>query len=221
MKISKMLPIIVSVVLVLIWVYIGYDTAVEYIEGRTASPGFYRNITLKEDVSYVDVRREIDAAMNGESYDHTVIPAGSEGTALIIYGRRFSYIENPETDVYGFSARFSDNRVSIRTGPESQLDEHYISYKKIESFEEIISEYNQKVKEAKTEWRKKLTPYILTSVIGAALFSILFLIICIIANKFKMHPGVFAALCSVYALVLMYAIVLFTVSGITIRFMQT
>ncbi|MCR4775048.1 MAG: hypothetical protein K5869_01580 [Saccharofermentans sp.] len=218
MKISKMVPIIVSVVLVLSWVYIGYATAVNYIEGRTASPGFYRNITLKEDVSYVDVRREIDAAMDGESYDHTVIPAGSEGTAFILYGRRFSYIDNPETDVYGFRASFSDNQVSIQTGPESQLDEHHISYKKIENFEEIISEYNQKVKEAKNEWRKQLTPYILTSVIGAALFSILFLIICITANKFKMHPGVFAALCSVYALMLMYAIVLYTATGITIRF---
>ena len=82
MKISKMVPIIVSVVLVLIWVYIGYATAVNYIEGRTASPGFYKNITLKEDVSYVDVGREIETALAAKRMEQTIMTAMPCGILL-------------------------------------------------------------------------------------------------------------------------------------------
>ena len=214
MYISKKVPIIVSIVLVLIWVFLGYRSAL-HIGGGTADPSFYWSVTLKEDVSFVEINKVIDAKLGGEPYDHTDLPAGSEGRAIIGYSRRHTYVNNPEKDIWGFSVYFSrDGKsigVGVKTGPESQLDKYHIYYKKIENYEEIISEYNNKVKEAKAEWGKQAMFRILIGMAVAAVFSVAFLLNCIVANKFKMHPVVFAIMCFVYVVFLIFAMLISTI----------
>ena len=209
MNISKKVPIIVSVILVLLWVFLGFLSA-ERIEGKSADPAFFRDVKLTEDVTIVDMNKVLDAVFDEKEYDHTVIPAGSVGNIYIIYGRRHHIINNPETDIHSFRVSFNikEEYVSahVKTGPESQLDESDIYYKKIENYEEIISEYNQKVKEAKAEWRNQLIQRILTGLIVAAVFSVVFFIECMVANKIKMHPVVFGILCFIYILLLLATI---------------
>ena len=195
MNISKKVPITVTVILVLLWSFLGFLSA-ERIEGKTADPAFFPKVTLSEDVSIVDKNKLIDAALSDDKqYDHTDIPAGTVGTAFITYGRRHHIINDPETDIHSFRVSFYLNEEKIeaqaKTGPESKLDEDNIYYKKFENIEEIISEYNQKVREAKRD---------------AAVFSVFFFIECIVANKIKMHPVVFGILCFIYCLVLLAAI---------------
>ncbi len=210
MNISKKVPITVTLILVLLWSFLGFLSA-EHIEGKTADPAFFSKVTLSEDVSIVDKNKLIDAALSDDKqYNHTDIPAGTVGTAFITYGRRHHIINDPETDIHSFRVSFYLNEEKIeaqaKTGPESKLDEDNIYYKKIENIEEIISEYNQKVREAKREWGKQLFQRILTGLIVAAVFSVFFFIECIVANKIKMHPVVFGILCFIYCLVLLAAV---------------
>ena len=214
MSISKKVPIIVSVVLVLIWAFMGYRSATR-IDERVAEPDFIMNVTLKEDVRFVDINKVIDAQLDGEPYDHTDLSAGLKGRARILYSRWRSYVVDPERDVLGFTVYFSqDNEtidVNVQTGPESQLDEYHIYYKKIENYEEIISEYNNKVKEAKAEWGKQAMFRILIGIAVAAVFSVAFLLNCIVANKFKIHPVVFGIICFIYVLFLIFAMLVSTI----------
>ena len=187
---------LVTVILVLLWCFLGYLSA-ERIEGKTASPAFLSKVTLTEDVRIVDINQVIDATLSDDKqYDHTDIPTGTVGTAFIPYGRRHHIINDPETDINSFRVSFYLNKEHIeaqmKTGPESKLDEDDIYYRKFENFEEIISEYNQKVRDAKSEWRKQLIQRILTCLIAAAVFSVIFFIECIVANKIMLHllPGI-------------------------------
>ena len=210
MNISKKVPIIVTIVLVLIWCSLGFLSA-ERIEGNTADPAFSPKVTLTEDVSVVDRNKVADAVLSdGNQYDHSDIPAGTVGTAFITYGRRHHIINDPETDIHRFRVSFYINEeyisAYVKTGPESQLDEDDIHYRNIENYEEIISEYNQKVTESKNEWRMQLIKRILTGLVIAAAFSVFFFAECIVANKIKMHPFLFGILCFVYSLMLLAAI---------------
>lgn len=214
MSISKKVPIIVSVVLVLIWAFMGYRSATR-IDERVAEPDFILNVTLKEDVRFVDINKVIDAKLDGEPYDHTDLSAGLKGRAHILYSRWRSYVVDPERDVLGFTVYFFQDKetigVNVQTGPESKLDEYHISYKKIDNYEEVISEYNNKVKEAKAEWRKQALFRILIGVAVAAVFSVVFLLNCIVANKFKTHPIVFGIICFIYVLFLIFAMLVSTI----------
>ena len=64
MKISKKVPIIVSVCLVLIWGVLGFIGAVKSTDNKCAGPMYMRRVTLAEDVTAVDISKEIDAAVN-------------------------------------------------------------------------------------------------------------------------------------------------------------
>jgi len=208
MNISKKVPIIVTIVLVLLWGFLGYRSAMN-IDARVASPDYIQEVILAEDVRVIDVEKAIDAVLyDGETYDHSDIPAGSIGTARITYSRWHSIINDPETEVHAFGVDFYSNGNSIhaciKTGPNSQLDVDEIYYKKIENYEEIIFEYNQKVIEAKKEWRKQLILRMLTGLLFAAVFSAIFFIECIVANKIKMHPTAFGLFCFLYVLVLLF-----------------
>lgn len=209
MNISKKVPIIVSVVLVLLWIFLGFRSAMHF-HGTAADPAITRKVTIAEDISVINWNEVYDADPVEKDYDHTTIPAGSAGNAWIDYGYRNQIINDPETDIHIFMVNFFLGENSIRTyfstGPEEQLGQGKISIKKIENYQEIISEYNQKVRDAKSEWRKQLIQRILTGLIAAAVFSVFFFIECIVANKIKMHPVVFGILCFVYCLVLLAAI---------------
>ena len=209
MNISKKVPIIVSVVLVLLWIFLGFRSAMHF-HGTAADPAITRKVTIAEDISVINWNEVYDADPVEKNYDHTTIPAGSAGNAWIDYGYRNQIINDPETDIHIFMVNFYLGENSIRTyfstGPEEQLGQGKISIKKIENYQEIISEYNQKVRDAKSEWRKQLIQRILTGLIAAAVFSVFFFIECIVANKIKMHPVVFGILCFVYCLVLLAAI---------------
>lgn len=216
MNISKKVPIIVTIVLVLLWGFLGYRSAMN-IDARVASPHYIQEVILAEDVRVVDIEKSIDAVLyDGEAYDHSDIPAGSIGTARITYSRWHSIINDPETEVHAFGVDFySDGKsihAGIKTGPDSQLDVDEIHYKKIENYAEIISEYNQKVTEAKKVWRKQLILRIVTGLIFAAVFSAIFFIECIVANKIKMHPVVFGILSFIYSLMLLAALLLGIIS---------
>ena len=208
MNISKKVPIIVTIVLVLLWGFLGYRSAMN-IDARVASPDYIQEVILAEDVRVIDVEKAIDAVLyDGEAYDHSDIPAGSIGTARITYSRRHSIINDPETEVHAFGVDFYSNgnsiHAGIKTGPNSQLDVDEIYYKKIENYEEIISEYNKKVGEEKAKWRMQLLGRMLTGLLFAAVFSAIFFIECIVANKIKMHPTAFGLFCFLYVLVLLF-----------------
>lgn len=209
MNISKKVPIIVSIVLVLLWIFLGFRSAMHF-HVTSADPAITRKVTIAEDISVINWNEVYDADPVEKDYDHTTIPAGSAGNAWIDYGYRNQIINDPETDIHIFMVNFFLGENSIRTyfstGPEEQLGQGKISIKKIENYQEIISEYNQKVRDAKSEWRKQLIQRILTGLIAAAVFSVFFFIECIVANKIKMHPVVFGILCFVYCLVLLAAI---------------
>ena len=208
MNISKKVPIIVTIVLVLLWGFLGYRSAMN-IDARVASPDYIQEVILAEDVRVIDVEKAIDAVLyDGEAYDHSDIPAGSIGTARITYSRRHSIINDPETEVHAFGVDFYSNgnsiHAGIKTGPDSQLDVDEIYYKKIENYEELISEYNKKVGEEKAKWRMQLLGRMLTGLLFAAVFSAIFFIECIVANKIKMHPTAFGLFCFLYVLVLLF-----------------
>ena len=208
MNISKKVPIIVTIVLVLLWGFLGYRSAMN-IDARVASPDYIQEVILAEDVRVIDVEKAIDAVLyDGETYDHSDIPAGSIGTARITYSRRHSIINDPETEVHAFGVDFYSNgnsiHAGIKTGPDSQLDVDEIYYKKIENYEELISEYNKKVGEEKAKWRMQLLGRMLTGLLFAAVFSAIFFIECIVANKIKMHPTAFGLFCFLYVLVLLF-----------------
>ena len=208
MNISKKVPIIVTIVLVLLWGFLGYRSAMN-IDARVASPDYIQEVILAEDVRVIDVEKAIDAVLyDGETYDHSDIPAGSIGTARITYSRRHSIINDPETEVHAFGVDFYSNgnsiHAGIKTGPDSQLDVDEIYYKKIENYEELISEYNKKVSEEKAKWRMQLLGRMLTGLLFAAVFSAIFFIECIVANKIKMHPTAFGLFCFLYVLVLLF-----------------
>ena len=208
MNISKKVPIIVTIVLVLLWSFLGFLSA-ERIQGKTADPAASIKVTLKEEVSVVDRNKAADVVLDGKEFDHTDIPAGSVGNVFVVYSRRHHAINDPETNTHRFQTSFSTEdhpRVYIKTGPESQINDDEIYYKKIENYEELISLYNQKVKEAKTEWGKALLVRILTGIAVAAVFSVVFFIECMVANKIKMHPVVFGILCFILVLLQLLAI---------------
>ena len=208
MSISKKVPVIVTIVLVLLWSFLGFLSA-ERIQGKTADPAFFWEAKLTEDVSVVDRNKVADVVLDGKEYDLTDIPAGSVGNAFVVYSRSHHAINDPETNTHRFQTSFSTEdhpRVYIKTGPESQIKDDEIYYKKIENYEELISLYNQKVKEAKTEWGKALLVRILTGITVAAVFSAIFFIECIIANKIKIHPVVFGILCFILILLQLIAI---------------
>ena len=208
MNISKKVPIIVTIVLVLLWSFLGFLSA-ERIQGKTADPAASIKVTLTEDVSVVDRNKVADVVLDGKEYNKTDIPAGSVGNVFVVYSRRHHAINDPETNTHRFQTSFSTEdhpRVYIKTGPESQINDDEIYYKKIENYEELISLYNQKVKEAKTEWGKALLVRILTGIAVAAVFSVVFFIECMVANKIKMHPVVFGILCFILVLLQLLAI---------------
>lgn len=210
MNISKKVPVIVSIVLVLVWTSWGYWSA-ERIDERHADSYFRMNVTLKEDVSFFDVNKAIDAAMIGKTYDQdylTDLPAGLEGEAVIYYSRRYINVDDPEKDSFGFSASFSKDKesciVRVKTGPESKLENHEISYKKIDNYQEVISAFNQKVKEAKAEWEMQALIRILIGIAAAVVFSVAFKLICNVANEFEIHQAVFGIITIAYVLVQLF-----------------
>ena len=213
MNISKKVPVIVSIVLLVICVLGGLRSATRGT--RTADPGFSISVKLTEDVRIVSVDKEISAALSGEHYDYTEIPAGTVGDAFITYSHRHSYIKDPDTDVLSFRTGFvSDGNHSdiyVSTGPESQLRPNGIHYKKIENYQEIIFEYNRLVKEEKNKWMLKLTLTILFSIAFAAVFSGVFWLECFIANKIRMHPGFFGLMCVIYIVLLMFALMFMSI----------
>lgn len=188
MTISKKVPIIVSIVLLVIWGFLGYRFAVRIGDGVAAFM-FRREVTITEDVMVAD----------------KIIPAGSAGHASIYYSHRSQYIKDIASDKMAFRAYFSQDSegisVYVSTGPESQLKQDQISIRKIENYQEIISEYNQKVKEEKEKWRPQCLLRILTGIIIAAVFSGLFWLLFFIVNKTKMHPVGFSIICSLYILI--------------------
>ena len=143
MNISKKVPIIVSVVLVLLWGFLGFRSAMR-LHGTAADPAIIRQVTITEDISVINRNEVYDADLEGKDYDHTTIPAGSAGEAWIFYGHRDQIINDPETDIHIFTVSFYLGENSIRThfstGPESQLGQGKISIKKIENYQEIISD---------------------------------------------------------------------------------
>lgn len=188
MTISKKVPIIVSIVLLVIWGFLGYRFAVRIGDGVAAFM-FRHEVTITEDVMVAD----------------KIIPAGSAGHARIYYSHRSQYIKDIESDKMTFRAYFSQDSegisVYVSTGPESQLEQDQISIKKLENYHEIISEYNQKVKEEKEKWEPQCLLSILTGTIIAAVFSGLFWLLFFIVNKTKMHPVGFSIICSLYILI--------------------
>lgn len=219
MNISKKVPVIVCIAVVLIHCAVFFDyykkleTRIDYSEERQ----FLYAVKLKEDVRVVDTNKVVDAVIFGEEpYDHTDLPAGSVGEIEIFYSHRSHFINDIETETHGFRAYFhQDNKVilaAIKTGPESQLGEDDISYKSIENFEDFISEHNQHVNEAKDAWDKQLSllkrQLIISVVISAVVFSIIFVIICVIANKFKLPSAVFCIICFFYVVILLATIFL-------------
>ena len=209
MNISKKVPIIVSIVLVLLWIFLGFRSAMHF-HGTAADPAITRKVTIAEDISVINWNEVYDADPVEKDYDHTTIPAGSAGNAWIYYGYRDQIINDPETDIHIFMVNFYLGENSIRTyfstGPEEQLGQGKISIKKIENYQEIISEYNQKVKEAKTKWVIQLLLRILIGIVVAAIFSGIFWLECLIANKIKMNLVGFALICFVYVIMLLFAL---------------
>ncbi|PWJ68739.1 hypothetical protein B0O40_2463 [Ruminococcaceae bacterium R-25] len=209
MNISKKVPIIVSIVLVLLWVFLGFRSAMHF-HGTAADPAITRKVTIAEDISVINWNEVYDADPVEKDYDHTTIPAGSAGNAWIYYGYRDQIINDPETDIHIFMVNFYLGENSIRTyfstGPEEQLGQGKISIKKIEDYQEIISEYNQKVREAKNEWTANLFFKLLISIVVAAVFSIVFWLVCHIANKVKMHPAVFGIITAIFVFILLLAL---------------
>ena len=159
MKISKKVPVIVCTVILLFCIFAGYIHAnSRYFLSDQRQ--FLYTVTLKEGVSIVDTSQAIDAFLDGKPYEPSDIdiPAGSEGYINLMYGHLQSYITDPETNTHRFQVDFyQDDKLihaCLATGPESQLREDEISYKKFGNYEEFIADYNQKVKEAKDNWDK-------------------------------------------------------------------
>ena len=212
MNISKKAPVIVSIALLVIWVFVGYISAISryYLKD---SRQFLYTITLKEDVRISDTELAIDAALDGKQYKHSDISAGSEGHINYFYGHSNSYIVDPETNTYRFRVEFyRDGKIihaHMATGPESQFRSDDISYKKFENSEELITDYNQKVKEAKTDWNIQGWLIILKCIAISVFFSIIFTILCTVANKLKMSPAGFGILCFLYVL-LLFTVIFFS-----------
>ena len=212
MKISKKVPVIVCTVILLFCIFAGYIHAnSRYFLSDQRQ--FLYTVTLKEGVSIVDTSQAIDAFLDGKPYEPSDIdiPAGSEGYINLMYGHLQSYITDPETNTSRFQVDFyQDDKLihaCLATGPESQLRENDISYKKFGNYEEFIADYNQKVKEAKDNWDKGFWFCILRGLAVAVVLSILFIILCAVANKLKMNPAVFGILCAIYVVLVLAAVV--------------
>lgn len=214
MKISKKVPVIVCTVILLFCIFAGYIHAnSRYFLSDQRQ--FLYTVTLKEGVSIVDTSQAIDAFLDGKPYEPSDIdiPAGSEGYINLMYGHLQSYITDPETNTHRFQVDFyQDDKLihaCLATGPESQLREDDISYKKFGNYEEFIADYNQKVKEAKTDWNIQGWLIILKCIAISVFFSIIFTILCTVANKLKMSPAGFGILCFLYVL-LLFTVIFFS-----------
>ena len=205
MKISKKFPIIVSVCLVLIWGAFGYLCAVKSTDNRCAGPMYMRRVTLAEDVTVVDISKEIDAAVNKEPFVPAELKAGTSGT--VYYGDS-DFINDPYNGRHSFPiSLYQDGetyRVSLVTGPESGLAANEIHITKIGSYQEFISENNQKYREGKASLAMALLPRTLIGIAAGALFSGIFWIECTIVNKKNKHPAVFILLCLLDLLLMIY-----------------
>ena len=213
MKISKKVPVIVCTVILLFCIFAGYIHAnSRYFLSDQRQ--FLYTVTLKEGVSIVDTSQAIDAFLDGKPYEPSDIdiPAGSEGYINLMYGHLQSYITDPETNTHRFQVDFYQDdkliQACLTTGPESQLREDDISYKKFGNYEEFIADYNQKVKEAKDDWDKQFWLRILLYVAIAVVFSIIFIVICVLANKSKISPSAFRISCFIYVPILLATIIL-------------
>ena len=214
MNISKKVPVIVCTVILLFFAFCGYRSA-NYRYFLSDSSQFLYTVTLKEDVEDMSIDEivSIDAALEGKKPEGSVIniPAGSEGYINCYCGHIDHYIEDPEKDTYRFRIDFYQDgktiRANLATGPESQLRGDDISYKKFENSDELIADYNQKVKEAKTAWDLQGWFCILKGLAVAVVLSILFIILCAVANKLKMNPAVFGILCAIYVVLVLAAVV--------------
>ena len=213
MKISKKVPVIVCTVILLFCIFAGYIHAnSRYFLSDQRQ--FLYTVTLKEGVSIVDTSQAIDAFLDGKPYEPSDIdiPAGSEGYINLMYGHLQSYITDPETNTHRFQVDFYQDdkliQACLATGPESQLREDEISYKKFGNYEEFIADYNQKVKEAKDDWDKQFWLRILLYVAIAVVFSIIFIVICVLANKSKISPSAFCISCFIYVPILLATIIL-------------
>ena len=206
MNISKKVPVIVSIVISLFCVlcaYISVDSRYYLSDDRQ----FLYTVTLKEDVRIFDTELAIDTVLDGKQYEHSVIPAGSKGQINVPYGHYSTCFNDPETNTHSIRVEFYQNDEIIHahftTGPESQLQDGDIYYKSFENPEELIADYDQKVKEAKDDWNKQNRLRILRYIAIEVIFSIIFTIICVAANKLKMPSAVFGIFCFLYVLLLL------------------
>ncbi len=197
MKKSKKVPIIVSVCLVLIWGVLGFIGAVKSTtDNRCAGPMYMRRVTLAEDVTAVDISKEIDAAVNKVPFVPAELKAGISGT--VYYGDS-DFINDPYEGRHSFPiSLYQDGetyRVSLVTGPESDLAANEIHITKIKSYQVFISENNQKYREGKASRVIAFLLRILIGITAGALFSGIFWIECTIATKKNTRSVVFMELC--------------------------
>lgn len=204
MKISKKVPVIAAVCLCMVWGFIGCVGAVKSTDDKTAGPLYTRKVTLAEDVTVVDVSKEIDAAMNKEPFTPAELKAGISGT---VYFNGAQIINDPYKGRHAFRADFYQNgetySISLVCGPESDLAANEIHITKIGSYQDFLSENNQKYRE-ENKLVRVYVPRILIGIAIGALFSIIFWIECIIANKVEMHPAVFGIVCFHDLLLMIY-----------------
>ena len=203
MKVSKIVPVIVSIVLVLAWSFIEYKSAL-ISEKLPADPTFLLEVTLKEDIYAINefdyLGAMIDQRTNEPEFEPTFIPAGSVGMLCFSYSYRYDFINDPETDILRFGVYFEVDGidgypVGFWTGPESQIKEEEFSYKLLDNYEEIVTTYNQKVQEAKNVHEKLPWKGMLKGVATGIGFSFVFFLVCFFTNKFKLHPVIFGILC--------------------------
>ncbi len=214
MKVSKIVPVIVSIVLVLAWGFIGSKTALS-LEKIPADPSFLLEVTLKEDIYAINefdyLGAVIDQRTNEPEFEPTFIPAGSVGKLRISYSYRYDFINDPETDIHGFGVYFEVDGidgypVGFWTGPESQLKEEEFSYKLLDNYEEIVTEYNQKVQEAKNDHEMVPRKGMLKGMASGIGFSFVFFLVCFFTNKFKLHPVIFGILCLPFVIFLCFGL---------------
>ena len=203
MKVSKIVPVIVSIVLVLAWGLIGYKSAL-ISESLPADPTFLLEVTLKEDIYAINefdyLGATIDQRTNEPEFEPTFIPAGSVGKLCFSYSYRYDFINDPETDIIRFGVYFEVDGidgypVGFWTGPESQIKEKEFSYKLLDNYEEIVTTYNQKIQEAKNDHEMVPRKGMLEGMSYGIGFSFVFFLVCFFTNKFKLHPVIFGILC--------------------------
>ncbi len=203
MKVSKIVPVIVSIVLVLAWGLIGYKEAL-ISESLPADPMFSLEVTLKEDIYAINesdyLGAMLDQGTNEPEFEPTFIPAGSVGILSFSYSYRYDFINDPETDIHGFRVDFNVDGtrncpVQFSTAPESQIKEKEFSYKLLDNYEEIVTTYNQKIQEAKNDHEMVPRKGMLKGMADGICFSFVFFLVCFFTNKFKLHPVIFGILC--------------------------